>query len=219
MTSSNESENILDLMTPMSPDPINFFELKTPETPDLNDNFGTFPELMVSDEEIDICGSTVRCCYCNEEFYIPNFFYPHLEQYEMKIDNGAFEHNFGYACLTCQNIPNILDIVAAMNNLCFLSDWTIKIADAKMDYEYDRISRVAEWNADYGGWCLNWYTIPNSSTKPHVGDFFLHLFGSFDVEPYTFLKRQPKEVLEALREVGVPYKKLPYRKMKVHRRL
>lgn len=220
MTSSSEPGNIFELvtLTPLdSIDSIDLFELKTPVFPDSNNQFEIFDEPMVSDEEIDICGSNEMCCYCGENFYIPNFYYPHLERYEMKIDNGAFEHNFGYACLTCQDIPNILDIVAAMNNICSLSNWTIKTVDTKMDYEYDRISRVAEWDSNYGGWCLDWYTVPNSSIKPLVGDFFLQVFGSFDVEPHTFLKRQPKEVLEVFRELGVPYHQLPHRKMKVYR--
>ena len=213
-----EEENIMDIIIgrnvttncdsiPLSPLGSNFtFPSNTSPLPSV---------LSYNDEPIDIMGSNKKCCHCKKEFYIPMFFYPHLEKYELKIDNGAFEHHFGYVCLECQDIPCILDIVAAKNSLCLLSDWTIKTCNARMECEYDRISRVAEWNPVYGEWCLNWYTVPNSSTKPLLGDSFLHLFKSYDVQPSSFLKRQPRDVLEALHESGVPYDHMPLRKMKV----
>lgn len=170
------------------------------------------------DSPIDICGSDAKCCNCSKIFYIPHFYPPHVEEHEVKVSNGAFEHFFGYECSECRAIPNLLDIIMAKNNLCFLSDYTIRVANTKMDYPCDRISRIAEWSPEYGGWCFNWYTIPNSSIKPLVGDSFLSLFKSYDVYHCSLLKKLPGEVLKIFIENGIRGNDLPYRKMKVYKK-
>jgi hypothetical protein len=163
-------------------------------------------------EEIDILGSDVTCCNCKKVILHSKFFSPYNDKYEITVYNGAFERFFGYACKKCQKDPNLFDILLAKNRLCLLSTTAINNINKEMTYEYDRIATVVTWKPTLNNWCLNYYTIPNSSTRP--------LFGKeLGFEPRSeirsLLKKQPREVLNVLLEKGVPYSKLPYRKIKV----
>lgn len=175
----------------------------------------------VEETYVDIIGTDLKCCRCKQDFYDPFF---GLHRYpcngenpnELNIDFGAFERHLGYLCPECQEMPYVVDIIMASLGLCFLSVYATSYINNRMlrmlDI-YDRVSLIACWNGKE--WEFNYYTIPNSSTKPLFGEDLERLISGFSPtlsgdKILPMLKRQPREVLEVFWKLGVPPEMCPY---------
>lgn len=154
--------------------------------------------------DVDIIGANLKCCYCEQDFYDPCFGLHTCpcngeNPNELNIDFGAFERHLGYLCPKCKKIPHAVDICMARLGLCFLSPDSTSYINRGMPDMYDRVSPIACWNGKE--WELNYYTIPNSSTKPLFGEDLERLVSGFSPTPHgdefrPILKQQSREVLE-----------------------
>lgn len=173
------------------------------------------------DEYIDIIGLNVECTHCGEVFYVPDvsrpptkYTYGSDREYRLMLSNGAYDYDFGYFCARCKDIRNIVDIYAAKQGLCMLSETSVF-----NNYEF-KISSVAKWNNLSKIWDISYsQNEVSTSTLPLVGDSFLFVFGFSEDKARCLLKKQPTEILLLFSNIGVPLEQLPYRKLKVHKRL
>lgn len=194
---------------------------------DVNDTyFNTIIEDSADEDTyVDIIEADLKCGCCRRKFRDPFFgLHPYPgngeNPNELHVDFGVFERFLGYLCPECQEIPYTVDIIMACHGLCFLSDYATSYINNRMLDIYDRVSPIAYWNGEE--WELNYYTIPNSSTKPLFGEDLERLVSGFSLTPHCneirpMLKQQPREVLEVFWNLGVPPEKCPYRKLKVRK--